>query len=278
MRPTQPGRSKLLGGPAAAAQREVLEAPGRGGRDALAHRPAPAGRVTRGGPRPGSLSIPIGSWFGTWLGWVVDPDRPLVLILLLPRTLGRCRPPGAPDRLRGEWSAIFGGGFLAWAAAGAPTDAGGRLRSTSSPKLDGGPDRYTLPDRRRQASEYRVRSPPGRCMARRASCRTASTSFRGTARSRRSARPDTGRAWPHRCCGRPVSGCQLGGRRGTGLGEAGPSGRSGGWRWLASPTPQSPRSRNRIPRRPAIATGRSSGRANRPRKRGHGGVEASCNL
>jgi hydroxyacylglutathione hydrolase len=30
---------------------------------------------------PGSLSIPSGSSFGTWLGWVVDPDRPLVLLL-----------------------------------------------------------------------------------------------------------------------------------------------------------------------------------------------------
>src|SRR5258705_31299 len=30
---------------------------------------------------PGSLSIPSGSSFGTWLGWVVEPDRPLVLML-----------------------------------------------------------------------------------------------------------------------------------------------------------------------------------------------------
>jgi hydroxyacylglutathione hydrolase len=30
---------------------------------------------------PGALSIPAGSSFGTWLGWVVPPDRPLVLVL-----------------------------------------------------------------------------------------------------------------------------------------------------------------------------------------------------
>lgn len=30
---------------------------------------------------PGALSIPAGSSFGTWLGWVVDHDRPLVLVL-----------------------------------------------------------------------------------------------------------------------------------------------------------------------------------------------------
>ena len=30
---------------------------------------------------PGSLSIPAGSSFGTWLGWVVPHDRPLVLLL-----------------------------------------------------------------------------------------------------------------------------------------------------------------------------------------------------
>src|SRR5207244_10971755 len=33
---------------------------------------------------PGSVSIPSGSSFGTWLGWVVDPDRSLVLLLAAP--------------------------------------------------------------------------------------------------------------------------------------------------------------------------------------------------
>ncbi|CAN5564246.1 MBL fold metallo-hydrolase [soil metagenome] len=30
---------------------------------------------------PGSISLPAGSSFGTWLGWVVSPDRPLILLL-----------------------------------------------------------------------------------------------------------------------------------------------------------------------------------------------------
>src|SRR4029079_8138181 len=30
---------------------------------------------------PGSLSVPSGSSFGTWLGWVVDPDRLIVLLV-----------------------------------------------------------------------------------------------------------------------------------------------------------------------------------------------------
>ena len=30
---------------------------------------------------PGSLSIPAGSSFGTWLGWVVESDQPVVLLV-----------------------------------------------------------------------------------------------------------------------------------------------------------------------------------------------------
>ena len=30
---------------------------------------------------PGSLSIPAGSSFGTWLGWVAEPDRPIILLV-----------------------------------------------------------------------------------------------------------------------------------------------------------------------------------------------------
>ena len=50
---------------------------------------------------PGSLSIPVGSSFGTWLGWVVDRSRPSDRAR--PRAsgrLGRRRPPGPSDRLR----------------------------------------------------------------------------------------------------------------------------------------------------------------------------------
>ncbi len=76
---------------------------------------------------PGSLSIPAGSSFGTWLGWVVaDPDRPIVLVL------------GGPDewddavrqaRRIGFDEAIIGhlrGGIGAWAEAGLSTRTGGQ--------------------------------------------------------------------------------------------------------------------------------------------------------
>ena len=49
---------------------------------------------------PGSISLPADASFGTWLGWVVDPDRPLVLLLPDAGRLGRRRPPGAARGLR----------------------------------------------------------------------------------------------------------------------------------------------------------------------------------
>ena len=54
---------------------------------------------------PGSLSIPAGSSFGTWLGWVVDPDRPIVLLVERHADLGRRGPPGVAHRLRAVRSA-----------------------------------------------------------------------------------------------------------------------------------------------------------------------------
>ena len=74
---------------------------------------------------PGSLSIPAGSSFGTWLGWVVEHDRPLVLVLER-RRLGRGDPPGAPDRPRGTdhpapWR------VPGWSETDAPVESGGRL-------------------------------------------------------------------------------------------------------------------------------------------------------
>ena len=43
--------------------------------DLRPHRDYAAGHL------PGAYSIPAGSSFGTWLGWVVPADRPLVLVL-----------------------------------------------------------------------------------------------------------------------------------------------------------------------------------------------------
>ena len=50
-------------------------------RDAQLIDPANRPHALRSEHVPGSVSIPAGSSFGTWLGWVVEPDRPLVLLL-----------------------------------------------------------------------------------------------------------------------------------------------------------------------------------------------------
>ncbi|GEL18740.1 MBL fold metallo-hydrolase [Pseudonocardia asaccharolytica] len=69
---------------------------------------------------PGSLSIPLRAQFATWLGWLVPPDAPIVVV-------------GNPDQDLAElaWQAMnigverlvgeLAGGIDAWAAAGQPT-------------------------------------------------------------------------------------------------------------------------------------------------------------
>ena len=57
---------------------EALEAAVAGGALVVDARP-PAAHVA--GHIPGSLSIPLDDSFGTWLGWVVDLDRPIVLVV-----------------------------------------------------------------------------------------------------------------------------------------------------------------------------------------------------
>ncbi len=84
---------------------------------------------------PGSLSIPAGSSFGTWLGWVVDLDRPVAFLL-----------PAAHDGAGGvdleAWddaqrqalrigqesvAGYLDGGLAGWTAAGLPVESNGRL-------------------------------------------------------------------------------------------------------------------------------------------------------
>ena len=76
---------------------------------------------------PGSLSIPAGSSFGTWLGWVVpDPDRPLVLLLGAVAEWDDA----VRQALRIGFEAIAGyvhGGFSAWTEAGFGWEVGGVL-------------------------------------------------------------------------------------------------------------------------------------------------------
>lgn len=66
---------------------------------------------------PGSLSIPMRDQFGPWLGWLVDRNRPLVIVA-----------DDSVDRRRLVWAALtvgydrivgeLGGGVAAWTAAG----------------------------------------------------------------------------------------------------------------------------------------------------------------
>jgi len=111
---------------------------------------------------PGSFSIPAGSSFGTWLGWVVpDPDRPLVLLLDSDADWDDA----VRQALRVGFESIVGyvhGGFGAWAEAGRPSEAGGALEAAALARLlsGGGPDAPLVIDVR-QASEYEAGHVPG---------------------------------------------------------------------------------------------------------------------
>jgi hydroxyacylglutathione hydrolase len=111
---------------------------------------------------PGSRSIPLGPSFGTWLGWVVDPERPLVLILHRPtdwdEAIRQALRIGAEDSIVGH----LRGGFGAWADGGGPLESSGRLTVDQlAGELDrGGPDAPLVIDVR-QADEYAVGHIPG---------------------------------------------------------------------------------------------------------------------
>jgi hydroxyacylglutathione hydrolase len=103
---------------------------------------------------PGSVSIPAGSSFGTWLGWVVEPDRPLVLMLDTPADWDDA----ARQAMRVGYENLLGhvrGGFASWTESGAAVEAGGRLTVDQlAARLDrGGPDAPFVVDVR-QAAEY----------------------------------------------------------------------------------------------------------------------------
>ena len=74
---------------------------------------------------PGSVSLPAGSSFGTWLGWTIPHDRPLVLLMSGIRDWdGVVR-----QALRIGHAPIAGylqGGFTRWQDAGLPIEESGR--------------------------------------------------------------------------------------------------------------------------------------------------------
>ena len=84
------------------------------GAEVIDVRPAPRFGT---GHIPGSLSIELRSSFGTWLGWVVDPDRPLVFVADDDQELTKA----VHHALNVGYEELAGyleGGVDAWAASG----------------------------------------------------------------------------------------------------------------------------------------------------------------
>jgi hydroxyacylglutathione hydrolase len=84
------------------------------------------GREYAAGHVPRSLSIPADDSFGTWLGWVVDFDRPLVLLLRRPEDWDTA----VRQALRIGYEHVAGhldGGIEAWREAGLPLESSSRL-------------------------------------------------------------------------------------------------------------------------------------------------------
>ena len=162
MRPTNQAGPRLLGGvvplPRPLAPKEAEDALDRGAL-LLDLRTAAEYAMSH---VPGSISIPSGPSFGTWLGWVVEePDRPLVLLLRREEDWDDA----VRQALRIGYDGIVGyvrGGFLAWDEAALPTERGSSLAVTDlAARLErGGTDAPFVIDVR-QPSEYEEGHIPG---------------------------------------------------------------------------------------------------------------------
>ena len=152
---------------------------------------------------PGSLSIPAGPSFGTWLGWVVDADRADRPHRRRPGRSRRPVTPGDPDRLRGDRRATSTAGSRRWRRSGRPVEVGaaidvddlargavgGRCRGAASSSTSA-----SRPSSRRATCPAPSTSGRASCpIGPRSACRT-------TARSPRSAPAATARASRRRCC------------------------------------------------------------------------------
>ncbi|MEJ7748646.1 MAG: rhodanese-like domain-containing protein [Candidatus Limnocylindrales bacterium] len=117
--------------------------------------------VHAAGHPPGSLSIPAGSSFGTWLGWVIPADRPLVLLVEEPSLIDDL----ARQAMRIGCDAITGylqGGLARWAREGRPVQAGGRLSTAElASRLAGDPASAPFVIDVRQPSEFEAGHLPG---------------------------------------------------------------------------------------------------------------------
>ena len=161
MRPTNQGGPALLGGRVPIPSILDVDAFGAaidGGAQVVDARSA---SVHAAGHIPGSLSIPLDESFGTWLGWVVDLDRPVVLVVeRLPDLDELMR-----QAIRIGRDEILGAlvGLDAWRAAGRPVEPGGRISIEGLARALEGGDRASRPMLIdvRQASEYAAGHVPG---------------------------------------------------------------------------------------------------------------------
>ena len=158
MRPINKAGAPALGtipGPRPLSVAQVQALVGQGGLviDARPHADYAVGHL------PGAYSIPAGSSFGTWLGWVVPPDQPLVLVLdsaadwdgVLRQALRI-----GYDDVRGHLSAVAD-----WRAAGLPLETGKRATVEElAAHLAGAPDAPLVLDVR-QRDEFARGHVPG---------------------------------------------------------------------------------------------------------------------
>jgi hydroxyacylglutathione hydrolase len=167
MRPTNQAGPALLGGLVPEARPLALDetrAALAGGALLLDLRSAAAHAVAHA---PGSLSIPLSPSFGTWLGWVVEPDRPVVLVLDDPAdwddAARQALRIGAERNLVGH----LRGGFAVWADGGGPLESNGRLTVEQlAARLDAAGSATRSADQNlvidvRQANEYAAGHVPG---------------------------------------------------------------------------------------------------------------------
>ena len=110
---------------------------------------------------PGSLSIPAGSSFGTWLGWIVDAETPVVLLVDGVEDLDDL----SRQALRIGYEAMAGyieGGFAAWRRSGRPVEVGRPydVDALARELARGGPEAPFVIDVR-QASEFEAGHVPG---------------------------------------------------------------------------------------------------------------------
>jgi len=111
---------------------------------------------------PGSLSIPLGPSFGTWLGWVAPTDRPIVLVLERPGDWDEAIRQALRIGVEGAIVGHLRGGFGMWADAGGALESSGRLTVDElAAELERRQGERPLVIDVRQANEYAVGHVPG---------------------------------------------------------------------------------------------------------------------